>query len=178
MAKSFTTRFRLRMLTKNLGRIVYLTVGIAFATILLMYGFISINSMDVLMNKTYKEGMHYNYGVYYQELMNEKTEGDVFSIVEAQVKIKGSKPKKLQLYGIDQGEQSIVLKNGDGKNLVPSLQEGIVLNKVLAYSLHVKKGDQITVGLLSNNKKKTFTVNGIAELYTGTSAYIDRRYVE
>ncbi|WP_158598384.1 ABC transporter permease [Falsibacillus albus] len=178
IVKGFKMRFRLRMLTKNIGRIVYLLIGICFATILLMYGFISMNSMDVLMNKTYQEGMNYNYGIYYQELKQGKLQGeaDVFSIAEADVKSKNAaEPKKIQLYGIDQGIHSLNLKNKDGKDLSSSMDGGIILNKVVAYSLNVKKGDQVTIKMLSNDKKKSFRVKGIAELYTGTSAYIDRK---
>ncbi|RDI41237.1 ABC transporter permease [Falsibacillus pallidus] len=177
MMRSFKNRFRIRMISKNIGRILYLTIGICFATILLMYGFISMNSIDVLINKTYKESINYQYGVYYQELKGNdgQVDGDVFSIAEAEAKTAGEAPKKIQLYGVDDGMKSISLRDENGRSLNPSTDDGIVLSKVLAYTLHVKKGDSITVKLLSNGKEKTLTVQGVAEMYTGTAAYLDRQ---
>ncbi len=65
---SFKTRFKVRMLTKNVGRILYLMLGIIFATMLLMFGFISMNSMDQLTEKTFNQGMKYDYAIYYSSI--------------------------------------------------------------------------------------------------------------
>ncbi|WP_335872682.1 ABC transporter permease [Bacillus sp. 2205SS5-2] len=180
--KKFSTRFRLRMLSKNFGRILYLTLGILFATMLLMYGFISMNSIDTLMTKTYKEGLNYEYGVYYQELkQSSDSSEDVFTISEAEVievNRKGEwysvSDQRLQLFGLDRQTDSISLKNSNNESLKDQLEEGLIINKVVAYALGVEVGDQLSLKLTASSREETIKVAGIAELYAGSSVYMQR----
>ncbi|WP_064090937.1 ABC transporter permease [Rossellomorea aquimaris] len=171
--KSFRARFRLKMVVNNLGRVFYLAIGIVFSTILLMYGFVSMNSMDTLMEETYKEGLQYDYGVYYQGLKTSEATENVFTFSETNAVHEGEE-EKVQLYGIESSNSTISLQNEKGENLIPNLQDGIIINKVLSYIFNLNEGDPITLKLSTNDESRTFEIVGVAELYTGSLAYMDR----
>ncbi|MGX1902381.1 ABC transporter permease [Thermolongibacillus altinsuensis] len=180
--KKFSSRFRLRMLTRHIGRMILLSMGIILATVLLMYGFISMNSMDTLLNKTYKESFKYEYAYYFQELQRgDAKSGDPFTFAEGSIlSVNGKKldeDQTVSVYGIDPSVKLLRLENDQGERLLSSMGEGAIVTKALAYALNVQEGDELLLWSESNQKKLSVTVKGIAEIYTGTSIYMNREAV-
>jgi putative ABC transport system permease protein len=180
--KKFSTRFRLRMLTRNIGRALLLSFGIIFSTMLLMFGIISMNSMDTLLNKTYKESLTYDYAYYFQKLQQaEEPQGDEFSFGEGKLRaINGNNlndERTVQVYGIDSSTELLRLKNKEGEDLLPDLKEGAIITKTLAYALNLREGDELNVWSESSQQSLTITIQGIAEIYAGTFIYYDRQMV-
>ncbi|SFA97309.1 MULTISPECIES: FtsX-like permease family protein [unclassified Bacillus (in: firmicutes)] len=180
---SFSMRYRLRMLSRNMSRAFYLVVGIVFSTILLMYGYISITSIDTLMNKTYKDVMKFDYAVYFKQLQNGASQNDknVFSLSNADmisIIRDGTREqidsKKVQLFGIDEGVELLDLVDAEGNNMIPKLKDGIVINQVLSSAYNLHEGDKIELKSATSEKTQMFIVTGIAEMYTGTIAYFER----
>lgn len=181
--KSFKMRFRLRTLLRNGPRLFYLAIGIIFSTMLLMYGFITMNSMDDLMTMTYEKVMKYDYGLYYNSLQKGTSSGDedVFSFTEVEIKKTKSnektvkwKDEKISLYGIDENPKLLNLFDKSGKDLDERLNDTIIISKVLAHTLDLQKGDEIVLYHEGNDQEKTYKVGGIAEIYMGNYAYVER----
>ncbi|KUP07469.1 hypothetical protein Q73_08790 [Bacillus coahuilensis m2-6] len=175
---SFKTRFKVRMLTKNVGRILYLMLGIIFATMLLMFGFISMNSIDQLTEKTFNQGMKYDYAIYYSSIQEgQGSNPNTFSLGEGEVLTVTKNEKthdsevSLQLFGVSEDVTTLHLMNEEEEDLRPLLSKGIILNQVSSLALGVGVGDVIELEMTTSDKTIETEVVGIAELYSGTMAY-------
>lgn len=176
---SFKARFRLKMLIGNPSKSFVLFIGILFSAILLTFGFISMNSMNQLLKKTYEDAYRYEYAVYYQDLKtNEMTGGDSpFTVSEVTLKSGDKKDAKTQLYGIDADTSMLKLIDSRGADLNQSLSDGAVVTQALAAAEGLQKGDSVTIRNQWTEKEKSVKITGIAEIFIGHAIYLSREEV-
>ncbi|WP_027955476.1 ABC transporter permease [Halobacillus kuroshimensis] len=169
---SFIQRFRLRLLVRNKARSLYIFLGVMFSTVLLLFGFITFNSMDQLVETTYEDIMTYDYAVYYQSLQTEEPAdgSDPFTVGEVNVK---GQDAKLTGYGIETGTPYIHLLS-DEEKLNSELKEGAVLSTPAAAVLGVGAGEDITLTNSLNDEEMTVQVAGVADVYIGSQIYLPR----
>ncbi|MYL19692.1 FtsX-like permease family protein [Halobacillus litoralis] len=169
---TFIHRFRLRLLIRNKARSLYIFLGVMFSTVLLMFGFITFNSMDKLVETTYEDIMTYDYAVYYQSLNTENPEEGSDPFTRSEVKVKGN-DTKLTGYGIETDTPYLNLL-AEGEKLNPELEEGVVLSTPAAAVLDAAEGEDITLTNSLNDKEMTVQVAGVADVYIGSQIYLPR----
>ncbi|WP_165970858.1 ABC transporter permease [Peribacillus frigoritolerans] len=177
---SFKRRFRLKMLLTSPSKSLVLFTGILFSSLLVTFGFISMNSMNVLMKKTYEDAYRYNYAIYYQEVKTEpvSAEESPFSAAEAIIKGKdGRKDVKTQLVGMDSSTSMLKLIDSSGTELNGTLPEGAVVTQALAAAEGLKAGDSITIQNPWTDQEQSVTITGVAEIFIGHAIYMERRDV-
>lgn len=165
------------MLLSSPSKSLVLFTGILFSSLLVTFGFISMNSMNVLMEKTYEDAYRYNYAVYYQEVKTEpvSAEESPFSAAEAIIKGKdGKKDVKTQLFGMDSSTQLLKLIESSGKELNSTLPDGAVVTQALAAAEGLEAGDSITIQNPWTNQEQSVTITGIAEIFIGHAIYMER----
>lgn len=172
---SFEQKYKLRNLLGNKMRVFFLSIGVLFSTVLLMYGLISYNAFGTLIDSTYKETYQYNYSVVYntpKKVSDDFSKDNVFTL--AQVKTVNDKDVTFQIYGISPETQMVKLRDENGNLLNEQVKEGLILSKSLAEKMGVEVGDQLKLDSYSANNNKKLTVSGIAELYVGQKAFYSR----
>ncbi|KGX87624.1 ABC transporter permease [Pontibacillus marinus] len=175
---SFISRFRLRLLVRKKTRAVYIFIGVMFSTILLIFGFVTYNSMDDIVETTYKKIFTYDYGVYYNKLQQGDLEEGASPFTNAEIQVQQLNDKedisidqKVSIYGFEPGTDQIQLLNDEEHLLNDKAESGFVVSQPLASVLGLELGDELTIGNAYNDKTITKEVKGVANVYIGFSVY-------
>ncbi|QHE52651.1 ABC transporter permease [Pontibacillus sp. HMF3514] len=175
---NFISRFRLRLLVRKKTRAIYIFIGVMFSSILLIFGFVTYNSMDDIVETTYKKIFTYDYGVYYNSLQQGSLEEGASPFTNAEISVQQLNGKedikvdqKVSIYGVKPESDQIQLLNDDEEILNERAEKGFVVSKPLASVLELEKGDELTIGNAYNDKTITKVVEGVANVYIGFSVY-------
>ncbi|GEN52157.1 ABC transporter permease [Halobacillus faecis] len=168
----FIRRFRLRLLVRNKARSVYIFIGVMFSTVLLLFGLITFNSMDQLVETTYKEILKYDYAVHYRSLMTEETEDEQSPFIMNELGVV-DEDVKIQAYGMEKENEFIQL-SAEGESLQSNLSEGAIISAPLAAVLGVGEGEEINLKNSLNSDTMQVEVAAVADLYIGNNLYLPR----
>ena len=169
---SFIRRFRLRLLVRSKARSFYIFLGVMFSTVLLLFGLITFNSMDRLVETTYEDIQKYEYAVHYSSIQTESPEGSSpYTMAEATID-----GEKVTMYGIDSDTDDLQLMSEE-ERLNDQLTEGAVISRPLAAIQKVGEGDELTLTNSLNDKTWTVQVAGVADVFIGTNVYVPRMEV-
>ena len=166
---SFNRKFVIREIMRNLPRVFILTIGVMFATLLLLFGFVTKNSMEYLVKDNFKNVYHYEYNYLFSTLQTTAPEsGQIGSI--APFTIENEKGKQsLTVNGLKPDNTSIQLTDLSGKRL---RFDSVIINKSLADKMGIKKGDSIQVTNQLSNKSFSLTIDHVADSYLGDMIYM------
>lgn len=170
---SFIKRFRLRLLVRSKARSLYIFLGVMFSTVLLLFGLITFNSMDRLVETTYQDIQTYDYAVHYSSLQTNEVSQGGSPYTMAEVNAEG---EKVSLYGVQPDTDYLQLMSED-EILNERLNDGAVVSRPFAAILGVSEGDVITLTNSYNDNEIEVEVAGIADVYIGSSLYLPRREV-
>jgi len=181
--KSFKTRFRMKFLDRfsfkrrimlrqgllHPSRELVLIVGVAFATLIILYGVVAKSALSYLVEDTFKNIFKYNYMYIfnYYEKDNKYLNAEPFNMLSFY--LKGTK-SKIVIYGILKDSQMIILKDNKGNKIN---LEGLVISQSLADKLNLRVGDILNLVNNINGKEYTLKITGIADLYVGNSGYMN-----
>ncbi|MBX0358633.1 ABC transporter permease [Halobacillus sp. Nhm2S1] len=168
----FIRRFRLRLLVRNKARSVYIFIGVMFSTVLLLFGLITFNSMDQLVETTYKEILKYDYAVHYQSLMTEETDEEQSPFIMNELGLV-DEDVKITAYGIE-NDNAFIQLSAQGESLQSNLSEGAIISAPLAAVLGVGEGDEIHLQNSLNSDTMHVEVAAVADLYIGNNLYLPR----
>ncbi|MYL72283.1 FtsX-like permease family protein [Halobacillus litoralis] len=168
----FIRRFRLRLLVRNKARSFYIFIGVMFSTVLLLFGFITFNSMDQLVETTYKDILKYDYAVHYQSLMTEETDEQQSPFTMNELGVV-DEDVKITAYGMEKENRYIQL-SADGESLESQISEGAIISAPLAAVLGVGEGDDINLENSLNSETMRVEVVAVADLYIGNNLYLPR----
>ncbi|WP_394217784.1 FtsX-like permease family protein [Halobacillus trueperi] len=168
----FIRRFRLRLLVRNKARSFYIFIGVMFSTVLLLFGLITFNSMDQLVETTYKEILKYDYAVHYQSLMTEETEDEQSPFTMNELGVV-DEDVKITAYGMEKDNEFIQL-SAEGESLQSDFSEGAIISAPLAAVLGVGEGDEINLKNSLNSDTMQIEVAAVADLYIGNNLYLPR----
>ncbi|MYL48043.1 FtsX-like permease family protein [Halobacillus litoralis] len=168
----FIRRFRLRLLVRNKARSFYIFIGVMFSTVLLLFGLITFNSMDQLVETTYKEILKYDYAVHYQSLMTEETEDEQSPFTMNELGVV-DEDVKITAYGMEKDNEFIQL-SAEGESLQSDFSEGAIISAPLAAVLGVGEGDEINLKNSLNSDTMQLEVAAVADLYIGNNLYLPR----
>ncbi|GFZ33443.1 permease [Clostridium zeae] len=164
----FSTKFKIREQLRSIPRSIFLLLGIAFATMLLLLGFVMKSSMDYLVKDTYENTYKYQYQYLFNSLQNGKSDNaEKFSI--SPFSLKSDKKHSFSLYGIEGDSQYISLKDSKGNKVDTNK---VVFTKPLADNLKLKIGDKVKLINKLDSKEYDITVDSIADTYIGEYIYM------
>lgn len=165
---TFSTRFKIREVLRNLSRLMFLTVGVIFSSLLILSGFVMSDSMDYLVNDNFERVYHYNYHYVLNQVQTDAPEsGQVAASAPAILKNKDD--HSVQVVGLKPDNSAINLANINGD---PLSFDSVIINKSLADQLNINPGDSLKVHNQLNNKVFTVEVDHIANSYLGDMIYI------
>ncbi|KGX86935.1 ABC transporter permease [Pontibacillus litoralis] len=175
---SFISRFRLRLMIRSKARAIYIFLGVMFSTILLIYGFITYNAMDELVDTTYEDIYTYDYAVYYNTLQQEELDEGASGFTSSEItidEVNGEKTQKenhkSMVFGIAPDTTFLQLLNNEGHSLTSKTKEGIVVSLPLATMENIEVGDTLTIRNSFNDRALTEEVVGITNVYVGNYVY-------
>ncbi|TMU85122.1 ABC transporter permease [Bacillus sp. BHET2] len=161
----FRRKFVIREIMRNLPRAVFLIIGVLFATLLLLFGFVTKNSMEYLVTDNFQQVYNYEYSyLFYAPQTAPPESGQIgavapFTTMEESITITGLKPDNT----------AIRLEDSNGDKL---RFNSVIMNQSLSDKLGIHVGDSIQVTNELTNKSFTITVDHIAESYLGNMIYM------
>ncbi|QAS54270.1 ABC transporter permease [Halobacillus litoralis] len=168
----FVRRFRIRLLVRSKARSLYVFLGVMFSTVLLLFGLITFNSMDQLVETTYQDIQTYDYAVHYKSLQTERTEAGASPFTMNELTA-AEQDVKVTAFGMEPDTDYIHLL-ADGEPLNSELKDGAVISAPLSVVLDVKKGDTITLENRLNDDTLSVNVAGVADVFIGHHLYLPR----
>ncbi|AGK99375.1 ABC transporter permease [Clostridium pasteurianum] len=164
----FSTKFKIREQLRSVPRSVFLLLGVIFATMLLLLGFASKSSMDLLTKDTYGNVYKYQYEYVFNSLQQQaNSSGEVFSV--SPFTLKNDSKTSFSVYGINNNSKFIYFKDMSGAKL--STNE-VIITKPLADKLKVKPKDTIQVVNRLDSREYSITIDSIADSYVGSYIYM------
>ncbi len=161
----FRRKFVIREIMRNLPRAVFLIIGVLFATLLLLFGFLTKNSMEYLVTDNFQQVYNYEYSYLFNAPQTVPPEsGQIgavapFTTMEESITITGLKPDNT----------AIRLEDSNGEKL---RFNSVIMNQSLSDKLDIHVGDSIQVTNELTNKSFNITVDHIAESYLGNMIYM------
>ncbi|MBD5643093.1 FtsX-like permease family protein [Clostridium botulinum] len=162
----FKNKFKIREITRNIGRTTILLVGITIASMLLLMGFMIKDSMDSLI-KAQNNINQYEYNYILKTLQIQKNyAGEKYNV--SSFKVQNDK-EPIPIYGIDKDSKLISLKDSKGEKIQSNK---VILTKALAEKLNINKGDRIKIYNVYKDKEFFINIDEIADNYSTKSIYI------
>ncbi|KEI97735.1 ABC transporter permease [Clostridium botulinum] len=162
----FKNKFKIREITRNIGRTTILLVGITIASMLLLMGFMIKDSMDSLI-KAQNNINQYEYNYILKTLQIQKNyAGEKYNV--SSFKVQNDK-EPIPIYGIDKDSKLISLKDSKGEKIQFNK---VILTKALAEKLNINKGDRIKIYNIYKDKEFFINIDEIADNYSTKSIYI------
>lgn len=162
----FRTAFKIRAQLRNIPRSLFLLLGVAFATMLLLMGFALKNSVDHLLKveAVYKYQYEYVFSAFRHTA---PTYGEAFSL--GPFAPKSDDKKDFVVYGVNPATKYVHLEDKKGNLL--SFNK-VVITKPLATRMNIKEHDRIELVSKLDSKAYTITVDSIADSYIGEYIYM------
>lgn len=162
----FESKFKIREITRNAGRTIILLLGIIIASMFLLMGFMSKDSMDSLL-KAQRNTNQYEYNYILKNIQSEKNyTGEKYNL--SSFKVENDK-ESIPIYGIEKDTQLINLKDSKGEKIQFNK---IIITKALAEKLNIDKGDRIKIYNTYKDKGFFINIDEIADNYATKSIYI------
>lgn len=163
----FSTKFKLREQFRSISRLLFLFLGVTSASVLMLFGFTIMNSM----NHAFKSSDVYQFD--YEYSFREMQFGQVPKGAEAfnAGKFYPENKEDIEFYisGIEPDSELVMLKDGKG-DLIPNNQTNIT--KALANRLDIKAGDNVTFINKEDGKSYSFQIDAVADSYVEQFLYM------
>ncbi|KYH35464.1 FtsX-like permease family protein [Clostridium tepidiprofundi DSM 19306] len=167
---SFVTKFRIREVVRNIPRSVFMILGVTFASMLLLIGFATKDSMDYALNKSYIETYNYQYDYRFNGFQfKELNKTDKISFSPCTVTSPKSDDNVFIIYGVQKNAKYLKLRDNN-KNLLNL--DNVIITRPLADKLNINIGDSIEVKNKLNSKKFKIKIDNIAETYIGEFVFM------
>jgi putative ABC transport system permease protein len=164
----FATKFKVREQLRSMPRSLFLLLGVAMATMLLLMGFASKSSIDYLMKDSFNEAFKYKYQYVFNTVRQgipEKGE----SFCESPFTLKSDNKANFAVYGVNSDSQYIYFKDKAGNTLIP---DRIIITRSLADKYSIKVNDTIKIVNKLDSREYSIKVDSIAETYVGEYIYM------
>lgn len=164
----FSTKFKIREQLRSISRSIFLLLGVAIATMLLLIGFAAKSSMDYVMKDGFEQAFKYNYHYVFKSIQKGiPAKGEAFS--EALFALESNSKINLAVYGVSPNSEYITFKDRYGRRLGT---DKIIITKPLADKLHAKPKDTIKIVSKIDSKEYNILIDSIAETYVGSYIYM------
>ncbi len=158
------TRFRLRILLQNLPNYVVILVGIFFANVLLLFGFVLPPLVD-----NYEKDITSNLIAEYQYVLKApaetaETEAEKYSVIALQTVEGKLKSEEVMVYGVAKDSAYV---NGE-------FGEGVLISAAYAGKHGLSVGDTITLEESFGEQTYTFSVGGVYDYPAALAVFLER----
>jgi len=165
----FNTKFKIREMVRSLPRTMLMIFGVTFASMLLLLGFATKDSMDYMVNSSYKDIYQYNYEYTFNALQTEAPiSGEKRSLSTFTANL-NQKDEDLVIFGVQKDSKLINLMDKSGHHL--SFDQ-VIITKSMSDRYGLKEGDSIEVKNKYNSKNFMLKIDNIAKAYTGDFIYM------
>jgi putative ABC transport system permease protein len=165
----FAAKFKIREVVRNVPRTGLLLLGVICASVLLLLGFATKDSMNALLGEGLTDVYRYQYVYSFNSLQTEDpASGEKVTLSPFTVSC-GEDELTAAIYGIQPDAELITLSDSGGNRLDYG---GTIVTRALADRLGLVPGDVVTVKNKLTGKSDTLKVNGIAEFYLGDFIYM------
>ena len=157
-------RFRLRVIFQNLPNYATIFVGIFFANVILLFGFLFTPMLD-----KYQEDITTNLLASHQYLLKTPVEtmakdAEKYAVNSLKTQENKLKSEEVTVYGISDSSQYIDI----------NLKNGVYISNAYAEKHDIEIGDEITLQEQFGNKEYSFTVDGIYYYPAALSVFMDK----
>lgn len=156
----FSTKFKLREQLRSISRLLFLFLGVTSASVLMLFGFTIMNSMNYVFNTTDTYRFEYEYA--FRNLQyGEAPEGaEIFNAG----RFYPENNEKIEFYisGIEPDSTFLTLEDKNG-NPLPNDQTNIT--KPLADRLGIRAGDNVSFIDKQSGKSYDFHIDAVADSY-------------
>ncbi|MBR6537111.1 MAG: ABC transporter permease [Lachnospiraceae bacterium] len=162
---SLMNRFRLRILLQNLPNYITILVGVFFANVLLLFGFVLPPLVD-----NYEKDITSNLIAEYQYVLKMSTETAVesaekYSVTALQTVEGKLKSEEVMVYGVAKDSAYIDAEFGDG----------VLISTAYAGKHGLSVGDEITLEESFGEQTYTFTVAGVYEYPAALAVFMEQQ---
>ena len=163
----FSTKFQLREQFRSISRLLFLLLGVTSASVLMVFGFTVLNSMNHVFETSDVYQFEYEYS--FRDLQyGEAPDGaEVFNA--GKFYPENNEGIEFYITGIEPDSILVILKDNKG-NVIPNNQTNIT--KSLANRLGIKAGDTVTFINKEDGKPHTFHIDAVAESYIEQFIYV------
>ncbi|WP_170287680.1 ABC transporter permease [Aquibacillus halophilus] len=165
---SFSTRFKVREVLRSIPRVTFLTIGVMFATLLILIGFVTNDSFNYLVNDNYQKVNQYNYEYLFNQIRTTEPESGQIA-ASASFEIENKDNQTVVITGLKPDNTAIQLSDLAGNSLS---FDSVIVNKALADKIDIKQGDSLTIHNQLNNKTFTIKIDHIANSFLGDTIYM------
>ncbi|RYD02169.1 hypothetical protein N752_27340 [Desulforamulus aquiferis] len=158
----FSTKFKLREQLRSISRLLFLFLGVTSASVLMLFGFTVMNSMNYVFNNSITETYRFEYEYAFKDLQYGKApEGaEVFSA--GRFYPENNEGIEFYITGVEPGSTILTLNNSKG-NPLPNDQTNIT--EPLANRLGIRAGDSVSFINKQDGKLYTFHIDAVADSY-------------
>lgn len=160
----FSTKFKLREQLRSISRLLFLLLGVTSASVLMLFGFTIMNSMDYVFKNSTTETYRFEYEYAFKNTQyGEAPEGaEVFSA--GRFYPENNEGIEFYVTGVEPDSTILTLRDSKGK---PLSNEQTNITKPLADRLGIKAGDSVSFINKQDGKPYTFHIDAVADSYAG-----------
>jgi len=158
----FSTKFKLREQLRSISRLFFLLLGVTSASVLMLFGFTIMNSMNYVFKSSITDTYQFEYEYTFRDLQyGEAPEGiEVFSA--GRFYPENNEGIEFYVTGLEPDSTILTLEDSKG-NPLPNDQTNIT--KPLANRLGIKAGDSVRLINKQDGKPYTFHIDAVADSY-------------
>jgi putative ABC transport system permease protein len=163
----FESKFRIRQMVRSSGKLFVAMLGVAFATVLLLLGFLVQDSYNTLLEKGIRQTFRYSYNYVFKTLQTGNPYGgEPYQMLAAK---ESSQDESVVIQGLSKNEQMLRLVDQQDN---PIDLASVAVSRVLSDKLQLAVGDTITFRNSLDGKTYALTIGAIAEVYIMNSIYL------
>lgn len=166
----FQRKFQIRELARNIPRSLLMVLGVTFASMLFLFGFVTKDSMDQLIQGNYQQTIKYEYEYTFSTLQTSPPPGgERMALASFTSPRDADGNKAFAIYGMQPDASLIQLEDASGKQLT---FDQVIMTKTLADTMGIKEGDTVQVRNEWNAKTFEIKVDQVADTYIGDIIYM------
>ncbi|MBU5487056.1 ABC transporter permease [Clostridium sp. MSJ-8] len=172
---NFDAKFRIREIIRNVPRTLTLIIGIIFASMLVMFGFVANDSISNLISNGYEKIYQYEYNYTFTSIQNKEIDGEKVNVLNFTTKDADDKDINIIVYGIYENAKLINLNDENDNRLT---FDKTIITKSLADKLDLEVGGKLSLysdivnSQKSNKDKYEVDVDNIANASIGYYVYM------
>ncbi|NLX86690.1 MAG: FtsX-like permease family protein [Clostridiales bacterium] len=163
----FSTKFKLREQFRSISRLLFLFLGVTSASVLMLFGFTVLNSVNHVFDTS--DVYHFEYEYNFRELQFGGVPEGAEAFNAGKFYPKNNEEIEFYISGIEPGSKMVTLKDSKG-NPIPNNQTNIT--KPLANRLGIKAGDTVSFINKEDGKPYTFHIDAVADSYIEQFIYV------
>ncbi len=163
----FSTKFWLREQFRSISRLVFLLLGVTSASVLMLFGFTVLNSMNHVFKTSDVYLFEYEYT--FRDLQYGEAPDGAETFNAGKFYPENNEEIEFYITGIEPDSTLVILKDNKG-NVIPNNQTNIT--KSLANRLGIKAGDTVTFINKEDGNHYTFHIDAVADSYMEQFIYV------